>query len=181
MLKGKTFVNPVIKDEVTYIHTAQSTNGEKTVVDIHLEPKGGLNLHYHKTFEETFEVQEGELMVQVGKQKKKLVAGEKITVKRNENHRFYSESEKPTKFRGTLIPAHEGFEKSLAIVYGLASDGLVNKKGTPKSFRHLAIIAIMSGTNLPGLFSSIEWIFEMVAKSKKSKKIQEELISKYCQ
>lgn len=181
MLQGKTIINPVIKDEVTYVHTAQSTNGEKTVVDIHLEPKGGLNLHYHKAFEETFEVQQGELMVQVGKKKKKLVAGEKVTVKRNENHRFYSESDQPTKFRGTIIPAHEGFEKSLAIVYGLAADGLLNKKGIPKSFRHLAIIATMSGTNLPGLLSSIEWVLGIVARSKKSKKIQEELIKQYCQ
>lgn len=181
MLKGKTIINPVIKDEVTYVHTAQSTNGKKTVVDIHLEPKGGLNLHYHKDFEETFEVQQGELMVQIGKKKKKLVPGEKVTIKRNENHRFYSDSEKPTKFRGTLIPAHEGFEKSLAIVYGLASDRLLNKKGIPKSFRHLAIIATMSGTNLPGLFTMIEWVFGIVAKSKKSRKIQEELITKYCQ
>ena len=181
MLQGKTIINPVIKDEVTYVHTAQSTDGKKTVVDIHLEPKGGLNLHYHKAFEETFEVLQGELMVQIGKKKKKLVAGEKITIRRNEIHRFYSESEKPTKFRATLVPAHEGFEKSLAIIYGLASDGLTNKKGTPKSFRHLAVIATLSGTNLPGFFTMIEWIFEIVAKSKKSKKILEELITKYCQ
>ena len=150
-------------------------------MDIHLEPGGGVELHYHKDYNETFEIQSGELIVQIGKQKKKLVAGERITIQRNENHRFYSESDKPTKFRATIIPGHEGFEKSLAIIYGLASDGLSNKKGIPKSFRHLAIIATMSGTNLPGLFTMIEWIFGIVATSKKSRKIQEELITKYCE
>lgn len=181
MLKGRTIINLVLKDEVTYIHTAQSTNGEKTVMDIQLEPGGGTPLHYHKTYSETFEVLSGELMVQIGKQKKKLGLGEKITVKRNEIHRFYSESNRPTKFRASIAPANEGFEKSLAILYGLASDGLTTKKGIPKSFRHLAITAVMSGMNLPGLLSNIEWVLEIVAKSKKSKKIQEELITKYCQ
>lgn len=181
MLQGKTIINPIIKDEVTYIDTAQSTHGEKTVLDIHLEPGGGVSLHYHKTYDETFEVQSGELMVQIGKQKKKLVPGEKITVKRNEIHRFYSDSEKPTKFRATIIPAHDGFEKSLAIVYGLASDGLANKKGIPKKFRHLAIIATMSGTNLPGLFTIIESVLRIIAKSKKSKRIKDQLIKTYCQ
>lgn len=182
MLQGKTIVNPMLKDEVTYIHTAHSTKGEKTVMDIHLEPRGGgPPLHYHKAYDETFEVLSGELMIQIGKQKKKLGPGEKITVKKNEVHKFYSESEKPTKFRAYIIPAHEGFEKSLAIGYGLAADGLTNKTGVPKSFRHLAILAVMSGMNLPGFFTSIEWILEMVAKSKKSQKVQEELIKKYCQ
>ena len=179
-LQGKTIINPIIKDEVTYVHSSKSTNGEKSVLDIHLEPKGGLNLHYHKTYDETFEVQSGELIVQIGKRKTKLIPGDRATIKRNEIHRFYSDSEKPTKFRATIIPGHQGFENSLAIVYGLASDGLVNKKGIPKSFCHLAIIATMSGTNLPGLFSYIEWIFKIIAKSKKSKKIKEELIKTYC-
>ena len=181
MLKGKTIVNPVVKDEVTYVHTAQSTNGEKTVMDIQLEPGGGTPLHYHKTYDETFEVLSGELMIQIGKQKKKLCPGEKITVKRNETHRFYSESKSTTKFRAYVIPAHEGFEKTLAIGYGLAADGLVTNKGVPKNFRHLAIMTVMSGMNLPGLLSSIEWVLEIVANSKKSKKFQEELIEKYCQ
>ncbi|MEM7735867.1 MAG: cupin domain-containing protein [Deinococcota bacterium] len=180
-LKGKTFKNPVNRDEVTFIEMASENNSEKTILDAVLFPGGGTPLHYHKTFDETFEVLQGELMVQAGKQKIKLTAGEKITAKKGVHHRFYSESDQPTTFRTTVTPGHEGFEKFLPILYGLARDGLVDKGSNPKNFRHTAIIMTMSDTRLIGPLSILGWIFGFVANTDKSKQVREALIEKYCQ
>ncbi|MEN0046376.1 MAG: cupin domain-containing protein [Bacteroidota bacterium] len=179
-LKGKSFTNPLNKDTITFIETIKETNNKRSVIDIVLFPGGGVPMHYHTDFEESFEVIEGELMVQVGKEKIKLTAGESITAKIGVPHRFYSEFDEPTTFRGIVSPGHEGFEYFLPILYGLSSDGLVNKNSTPKSFRHLAIMTTMAGTRFVGPLSLLEKVFARIAKTKKSKQIQADLIEKYC-
>ena len=53
----------------------------------------GLRLHFHKTFSEKFEVKEGVLFLQVGKEKKRMVVGESVTVPAGTAHRFYNETD----------------------------------------------------------------------------------------
>lgn len=179
-LQGKKIQHPLQQDEVTYIQTV-SEGGKKSVLDIVMHPMGaGPPLHYHKHFSEKFEIMEGELMVQVGKQTHKLKAGDKVTVPIGELHRFWSESENPTKFQVTIEPGHEGFENTLAITYGLAKDGLTSKKGIPKKFAHIAILATMSDTNSPGFFSLIFGFLRYYAGRKNSQRIQQALIEQYC-
>lgn len=59
----KTIVNPVVKDEVTFIQTASASNGQMTVLSVKLMPGGGTPLHYHKNFAETFTTMQGELTI----------------------------------------------------------------------------------------------------------------------
>lgn len=180
-LRGKTIRHPFQDDDVTYVRTAADTNGKETVLDIVLHPKGaGPPLHYHKQFSEKFEILEGEMKVQSGKKVRTYRSGEEVTAEKGELHRFWSESDKPVKFRVTLSPAHEGFENTLAITYGLARDGHMNRKGVPKNFRHIALLATMSDTNAPGFYSLIFGFLRFLAKRKKSQKIQAELIERYC-
>lgn len=57
-------------------------------------------------------------------------------------HRFCNPSKDETvEFVGKVVPAHEGFEKSVHIIYGLAEDGECDAQGLPKSFVHLCICA----------------------------------------
>ena len=64
----------------------------------------------------------------------------------------------------TLTPGHTGFEKSLAIAYGLAEDGEMNKNGIPSNFLHLSILAAMGGTKLPGILRLMMPLFHLVAR-----------------
>ena len=181
-LLGKTIVNPLFNDEVTYVHTAAESNGEKTVLDILLHPKGkGPGVHYHLSFSETFKVTEGELMIRLGKERILLKEGEVKTAEIRQLHNFWSQSDKPTRFRVTIKPAHEGFENTLAVSYGLAVDGHFTKSGRPKKFSHMAILATMSDTNAPGFFSLIFTLLRAKAKKENTRKIRKELIEKYCQ
>jgi quercetin dioxygenase-like cupin family protein len=59
--------NPIQKDQVTFLKTSGDTNGAYTLVEVELADGGGVGLHYHKTYSETFDCIEGELQVQLGK------------------------------------------------------------------------------------------------------------------
>ena len=79
--------------------------------------------------------------------------GESVIVPAGTPHRFYNETNDQVKFHITLKPGHTGMENFIKIFYGLASDGLTDKKGKPKKFSHLAVALIISDSNAPGWMS----------------------------
>ena len=171
--------NPVQKDHVTFLKTAKETKGQCTLVEVELAPHGGVGLHYHKTYSEKFDCEEGELKVQAGKTVHTLLAGQSVTAMPNVNHRFFNTSDKICRFRVELNPASEGFEQSLQIGYGLARDGQTNSKGFPKNRLALAWLFEISESNLPGWMSIFEFILRRQAKKAKAIGLDQELIRKY--
>src|ERR1700704_4819640 len=103
-MEKRTFVNPAINDSATFIKTSAETNGAYTLLQIDLGKSDGPPLHYHKTFSEKFEVKEGVLYLQIGKEKKRLVVGESVTVPAGTAHRFYNETDDMVKFHITFSP-----------------------------------------------------------------------------
>jgi mannose-6-phosphate isomerase-like protein (cupin superfamily) len=162
-MRKRVFINPQIGDKATLIKSAEETHGEYSLLEIELVPGGGNMVHAHDLFSETFRVLEGELTVTRGQTETILRSGETCTVESNHFHCFRNNTEKPVKFMVTLTPGHTGFEKSLAIAYGLAEDGKMNKEGIPHSFSHLSILAAMGGTKLPGLLRLMMPVFHVVA------------------
>ena len=143
-MEKRTFANPAINDSATFIKTSAESDGEYTLIEIDLGKSDGPPLHYHNAFSETFEVREGVLYLQAGKEKRKLNIGESFTVPAGTPHRFYNEADNMVKFHITLQPGHTGMENFIKIIYGLASDGLTDKNGKPKNFAHLAVAVTMS-------------------------------------
>lgn len=176
-----TIFNPLTTEEVTFVQTASQTNGEKGVVEIKIGPKAaGPPLHYHSAFTETFEVLEGELTLRVGKRTRRLTVGDRHTVAVNECHTFWSESERQTRFRGTIEPGSVHFENCFRIAFGLARDGLLSGKGVPRHLSHLAILATMSQSILCGPASVLSPIFELVVRTSAVKDIRRSLLRRYC-
>jgi quercetin dioxygenase-like cupin family protein len=175
----KRIYNPVQKDYVTFLKTAEETHGECTLVDVELAPKGGVGLHYHKTYSERFDCQDGELKVQAGKIVHTLLPGQTVTAFPHVNHRFFNTSNKVCKFRVELRPASRGFEQALQIGYGLARDGQTNNKGFPKNRLALAWLFEISESNLPGWMSVFEFILRRQAKKASATGLDQELIRKY--
>jgi len=173
-------VNPVIGEEIIFLTTSKQSNGEKTIMEVTIGPKGGNPLHYHKRFSETFNVLEGELSLQVGKEKMKLKVADTATAPMNTNHRFYNTSGKPIRFTVESKPASEGIENVLRIAFGLAQDGKAGPNGMPKSFVHNGILMNMGEGYFVGLFSILEKIFRYFGNSDKARKIERELLDKYC-
>jgi quercetin dioxygenase-like cupin family protein len=173
-------VNPLAREEVVYHTTSRQSNGERTLMEVTIGPKGGNPLHYHKRFAEKFTVIDGELNVQVGTTIHKLKKGETIEADINQRHRFFNTSGKAVKFFCELHPASEGFENVLRIAFGLANDGHAAKNGMPKSITHMAILMNMGEGYFVGVFSMFEKIFRLLARTGKAKRIEKELLDKYC-
>jgi mannose-6-phosphate isomerase-like protein (cupin superfamily) len=172
--------NPVIGEKIIFLDTSKKSNAARSLMEIFLSPKGGNPLHYHKRFSETFDILEGELNVQIGKEIRILKTGDCATVPINTVHRFFNTSGRPVHFTCELVPASEGFENVLRIGCGLAQDGKAGKNGMPKNLRHMAILMNMGEGYFVGIFSVFEKLFRSLANTKKAKKIQAELIDRYC-
>lgn len=171
--------NPIQKDYVTFLKTSDETNGEYTLVEVELADGGGVGIHYHKTYSEKFECVNGEVQVQLGKTIHVLKSGQSAIAEPNINHLFRNRSGGPCKFKVELRPACKGFEQSLQIGYGLASDGLCDKKGFPKDRLALAWLFEISESNLPGWMSIFEFILRKQAKKARAKGIDKDLTKKY--
>lgn len=179
MTASRTIYNPIQKDYVTFLETTEETNGKHTLVEVILAAGGGNGIHYHKTYEERFECVEGELKVQVGKAIYTLYPGDVITAKPYDLHRFFNESSESCRFTVTVTPGCRGFEESLQIAYGLARDGKCTKKGVPSTLDHLAILLMLSESNLPGWQSILEKVLHWVGKKADKKGVKAELRKQY--
>ena len=177
---SRRYYHPLQKDYATCLKTSEETGGEYTLIEVEVAPEGGTELHYHKTYDEHFEVVEGTLEVRAGEETRILRSGEKAVAKKNTLHRFRNPTEEPTTFLGELRPRHGGFEKAVKVAYGLAADGRVFSDGTPKNPYHLALLFEWSEARVPGIFALAEPLFRLLAKRARRKGIDERLEADYC-
>ena len=175
-----TIENPVIGERVRYLVTSKQSNGAKSLLEVFLSPKGGNPLHYHKRFSETFGVIEGELNVRIGNETKVLKPGDVATAPVNAVHRFFNTSGKPVLFTCELNPASEGFENVLRIGFGLARDGKAASNGMPANIWHMTVLMNIGEGYFVGVFSLFERFFRFLARTDKAKRIEKELLEKYC-
>ncbi|MBA4850373.1 cupin domain-containing protein [Emticicia sp. BO119] len=172
----RKFINPEIQDEATFTKFAFETGGELTEIDIILQVGGGNDLHYHKTYSETFTAIEGELGVKIGKKKEILILepGQSFTVPANMLHCFFNPGQKQIRFKVEIAPGHEGFEKAIMIGYSLIENGLLKKN----FLRNMAVLLCISDMNIPGVFSIFEPVLKCIAYF--SKDYEKALVKKYC-
>jgi hypothetical protein len=79
-----------------------------------------------------------------------------------------------------LEPGNERFEYFLRILYGLAADGLTDKKSRPKSIKHAAILLHMADAKMNGLLGLVSPLLKGVAKKAQANGDEQKLIDKYC-
>jgi quercetin dioxygenase-like cupin family protein len=155
--------NPIIKDRITFLKTAEETNGEYLLAQLEVAPGGGNPIHYHTTFTEEFRVIDGQLNVSLNSEEKILKVGDSAFVPKMAHHRFYNVTDTYATAIIELRPARN-FEKSLRIAYGLARDGKTNEKALPKSIWYLALLFQLGQGYIPGLPLPIQrGIFGMLA------------------
>ena len=172
--------HPGQRDSATFLVTAEESAGRRSLLEIELFPGGGNQLHYHAAFAEHFEVLEGELVVQLGRETTTLRPGERIVDPPGVLHRFANPSAATTRFRVELRPGHAGFEHALRIAYGLAADGLADRKGLPRSLAHTALLVEMSDTRFPGLLSFSGALTRFLARRARERGVERELLARYC-
>jgi mannose-6-phosphate isomerase-like protein (cupin superfamily) len=85
-------------------------------------PGGGTPPHDQKTYDERFEVREGELEVMLGKERHTLRPGQWAVAPKNTLHCFKNPTGESTTFLVEMRPGQPGFEKAIKVGYGLAAD-----------------------------------------------------------
>ena len=179
-LSRRTYENPVIGDKIVFAKTSQETGGAYTLIELELAPGGGNTLHVHHTFTETFIPMQGGLEVQCGQERRVIGPGEFFTVPIGATHCFRNPTNGPIKFQVKLEAGHQGFENSIKIAYGLATDGLTDRRSIPRNFAHMALLVTLSDTCPSGIFSLLMPIFRWKARQARRQGIERELMNRYC-
>jgi quercetin dioxygenase-like cupin family protein len=108
----------------------RETNGGLLIIEhMHLG-NGGPPLHFHLHQEEWFYVMEGEVLFQLGSERKRLGAGESVLGPRGVPHGFVGVGEKPAHMVIAFTPAGkmEAFFREVAVPNGPAMDAAVFAK-----------------------------------------------------
>ena len=175
----RAIYNPVQKDTALFIETFSESGGTHTLIEVEVAPGGGVGVHYHKTYSETFECLEGELRIQLGKRIFTLKPGDgTLTAEPNSLHRWFNPSKNKCRFKVKVSPGCRGFEESLQIAYGLARDGRVSRSGMPR-ISHLGILLLLSESKLPGWQGLLEKGLLWIGKRADKKGITEDLRKRY--
>ena len=95
-------------------------------------------------------------------------------------HCFFNPADREIRFGVQLEPGNERFEYFLRILYGLAADGLTDKKSRPKSIKHAAILLNMADAKMTGVLSLMSSLLKGMAQRAKANGEEQKLIDKYC-
>jgi len=176
----RTLFNEIIKDKVIWEKYSRETGGEYARARIMVSHGGGTFVHFHRSYTETFFTQSGVLGVEKDGKILSVPAGESAHVPIGAHHRFFNDSGEDVTFVVELRPGHQGFERGLYIMYGLANDGLCDDKAMPLRPLHQALIANMSDMYIPGPFSflGVPFVKLMAAYGRWSGE-EERLLKKY--
>ena len=149
----RTIENPIAGERVTFLATAEETDGE--YVRVRAEASAGARgtvMHYHLAYTEAFEALKGRLDMCVGSKENHLVLaeGESVFVPLSTAHRFWNSSSEPVIFEVEVRPARN-YEKAIRAQFGLVQDGKTNDKAIPKNLFELALIYELSESYIVGM------------------------------
>jgi quercetin dioxygenase-like cupin family protein len=136
---GLTLDSPKIGQTITFLRTAQDTDGEELVVEARMRPGAFIPGHRHLHQEETFEVLTGTGTFSVAGRKAVATAGEHVRIAAGVAHRFHNTSSDDVLVHATLRPAMRT-EELFELLFRLGGQGKVNRLGAPGPLTTMRLI-----------------------------------------
>jgi quercetin dioxygenase-like cupin family protein len=128
-------VSAAIRDPVSRVRMTFEPDGEDLIVDVWLEPGGGLPAHLHPRQTERWSVIAGKARFQLGNDKRVIGPDDgEIVVEPNTKHALASVDDREAHLRCVAVPAlrlQEFLEESAAA----AREGLFTARGLPRGIR----------------------------------------------
>jgi quercetin dioxygenase-like cupin family protein len=171
--------NPHQDDYVTFLETSEESGGVRTLGLLEVAPGGKVTPHYHLTYAEGFRAVEGRLTVVVDGVTHELDPGEEAVAPPGSLHAWGNRGDERVVAEVELRPGHSGFERSLVIAYGLATDGRILKNGMPRNPLHTALLLEMGEARLPGAYAVMEPVFGVLARIARALGVDRELDRRY--
>ncbi|WP_276134345.1 cupin domain-containing protein [Polluticoccus soli] len=150
----KTIVNGEGNYSATFVKSGAETGGAYELVQVELEPYGGNDWHYHKTFVEEFTVLEGQVKIGHNGSEVLLNKGETTRADKEDMHFFKNATGERAQLLVKITPA-AGLEKTLRVAYGLINDGLLKNEMTKNPW-HMALLLGYSESYLPFMPAMIQ-------------------------
>jgi quercetin dioxygenase-like cupin family protein len=173
-------VNPDQGDRITFLVTAAQSNGELIRMHTVIRPGGRNQPHRHPSYSEAFEVMEGTLTVQLGRQRHAVPAGERAVATPNTIHRFLNRTREQVVFITEVRPGSQSFEDGLRMMYGLSADGQATFLGFPRHPLKLAVVMSKSEVVPPGPFGLVFPLLRRIARSRAGRRMEARLLEAYC-
>ncbi|WP_181033508.1 cupin domain-containing protein [Arthrobacter sp. SX1312] len=175
---------PVYRDtvqdnEIAWIRTGEETGGEYSLLYSDSSAGAGVFPHFHTRYEETFYVLEGSLDIEISGADRQLQPGENATVPLRAVHQWQNTSDRRVQFVVEVRPAYPSFEKWLAVLQNMSSDGMTHADGRPKNISHGALIIVDSDIHLVGRDRAMMPVFHLLARRARRKGIDRQLEERY--
>ncbi|WP_165372170.1 cupin domain-containing protein [Emticicia agri] len=170
-------------EKVAFIKESVKTNkGKRTVIESEFTAGASIPPHYHRKFDKTFEVLEGEIRIWNGSEELILKAGESATVKKEMVHNYQIGNAKVV-LKTTLIPGSLCFENAITLMQGIHNDGEHGGLAAVENNNmvYMAIISKLTDSNFLGEAGATLETFLLSEEGKQVMYVQNELLEKYCE
>lgn len=179
-MDDRTIANPVSGERATFVETSRDSGGARTVADVEVEPGGGVFTHRHADHEEHIEVLEGEIEVRSAGVTRRIAAGARLVIPRGTVHVWRNPSpDRRLRFRGTMLPGHPAFERSLRVVFGLGRDGALRPNGMPRRLGDAALLFDWDPSLAVGAARLVAPLLRWIARRPGARRRAAELIRRY--
>ena len=128
-MEQKIIEDPVLKQRLGF---QLSEDGEALIVEMWVEPGGGVPPHVHPVMEERFQVISGELSLLSGRKWTVAGAGETVTVPPGIRHAYRNSGSGPTHATVRAAPP-QTLQEFLEEAAAMAREGKLTRNGLPKS------------------------------------------------
>jgi quercetin dioxygenase-like cupin family protein len=131
---GETIENPVTRERLVFLMTAQETNGELLRVEHVFAPGGSVpaaHLHPHQV--ERFEVLSGSPCFRIGDEERTARPGDVVAVAAGTPHTWWNAGDDETRVLIEFRPALRT-EEIFEILFALGRDGRLNRRSVPNPF-----------------------------------------------
>jgi len=133
--------DPVLRQRYVFRHASAA---DVLQVELWVGPGGGVVPHLHPTFEERFEVLEGEVAFVVGRRRVRASAGESVVVAPGVRHTYANKSGLDAHLRCHARPATVELQQFLEDAAALGRMGSYTRQALPRSLRGLLQLAVMA-------------------------------------
>lgn len=178
-MRNRIHNNPILGNRIEFKELCEETNGTRTVAEITLDPFGAVPMHYHNEFSEYYEVLDGELKMQIGKEIRTLRKGEYALIPIKMVHRYFNATDRTVKFKVVIQPGNIGYQLLVSVLNGLARDGRVKRNGLPGNWIIRGYLSVASGSNVPGFLSWIQPLLNWLYKIAVKRGVDKQLLAKY--
>lgn len=136
--------DPVLRQRYVFRHGVAADGSKTLELEVWVDPTGGVVPHIHPTFEERFEVLDGEVTFWVNGERLPTRAGETAVVPPGARHTYRNTSRAPAHMVTRVSPPEPELQGFLEDAAALGRAHLYTRHALPRNLRGLLGLAVMA-------------------------------------